>query len=89
MRAAEYDFKALANDWHRWFRRAPDPMALSTEVCPVRLLPVLERSVTFAFCGRELFGDFIEGNDVDSLRFDNAKGCLGPVRHYAQVADFR
>jgi len=89
MLAGEHDFKALANNRHLWIWGAPNSMALSPEVCPVRFLPVLERSVTFAFCGRKLFRDFIEGNDVDSLCFDNAKGCLGPIRHYAQVANFR
>ena len=88
MLTAEYDFEALANDRHLWFWGAPDPLALSSEVCPMDLPPILERSIAFAFCGRKLFGDFIVGNDIDSLCFDDTKGRLDPVRDDAQVADF-
>ena len=87
MLATKYDFEPLTNDWHLWPWGAADPLALSSEVRPVCLLPILKRPIAFPLSGRKLFGDFIVGDDIDSFCFDDAKGRLGPVRDDAQVAD--
>ena len=54
----------------------PIRSALPPEERTVGLLPILERSVAFAFGGSEFRGNFVEGDDIDSPCLDDAQGVF-------------
>src|SRR5688500_15912989 len=81
-----HEVEVFANDEHVRARRKRTAGKLALIVAPMRLTPILERSVTFSFGGCVPGSHLSEPHDLDARRSNGTLRHAGPVRHDMEIA---